>query len=156
MSDTALMLFKPEFNLIERRRFYPLIRDYLTLFNLSVEKECEICTRDEKELLFDCVYSRLLKNARSKYEDNCIGGYTYLALKAQITDEQLFREWVSPQNIALSLKEDCYYLQKDGQKVINPFCPYQRRLFTESTTSVHLFLLSKNSSLSWSEIKPLF
>lgn len=156
MSETALMLFKPEFKPEDRTRFLPLIRDSLREYGLSVMDECEVNGRNKKMDLFDRVYSRLLQNARQPLSGRTIGGYAYLKATPDITEEQLFREWISPDNPALRTGEDCYHLQKGDLNVLNPFCPYQRRLFTDSPVSVRLFLITKSGSRSWEEIKLLF
>lgn len=156
MSDTAIMFFKPEFTLADRKKFTPVIRGYLAAFNLTVENTCEVMNREAKADLFDSVYSKLLENAKRPLEQGYIGAFAYLISQPGITDEYLFREWVSPQNPAFRLGDDNYYLQKGNLSVVNPFCPYQRKLFTESASPVHLFLLRKHGNLSWSEIKPLF
>ena len=156
MSDTAVMFFKPEFTLADRTKLTPIIRKYLTAFNLTIENTCEVGSREAKTDLFDRIYSRLLENARRQLEHGYIGAFAYLASQPGATDEHLFKEWVSPTNPALRLGDDNYYQQRDNLLVLNPFCPYQRKLFTESASPVHLFLLRKHGDLSWSEIKPLF
>ena len=156
MSDSALMFFKPEFTPEDRVRYFPIIRHYLDAYGLSIEADCEVFAHDEKELIFDRVYAKLLKNARQPLSGNVIGGYAYLKTATGADEQQLFHEWISPQNPALLTGDDNYYLQKDDLRVVNPFCPYQRRLFIESQGSVHLFIISGNGARTWTEIKPLF
>ncbi|CCG86214.1 hypothetical protein [Erwinia piriflorinigrans] len=156
MSDRALMFLKPEFTPEDRARYFPVIRHYLDAYGLSIEADCEVLAHDEKEALFDRVYSKLLKNARQPLSGKVIGGYAYLKTASGADEEQLFHEWISPQNPALRTGEDNYYLQKDDLRVVNPFCPYQRRLFIESQGSAHLFIISRNGARPWAEIKPLF
>lgn len=156
MSDRALMFFKPEFTLKDRARYFPIIRHYLDAYGLSIEADCEVLAKDEKEAIFDSVYSKLLENARQPLSGKVIGGYAYLKTATAADEEKLFREWIDPQNPALRTGEDNYYLQKDDLRVVNPFCPYQRRLFIESQGSAHLFIINRNDARPWAEIKPLF
>ncbi|PIF06759.1 hypothetical protein [Candidatus Pantoea floridensis] len=156
MSDRALMFFKPEFTPEDRARYFPVIRHYLDAYGLSIEDDCEVHARDEKEVIFERVYERLLKNARQPQSGKVIGGFSYLEMATGADEKQLFQEWISPLNPALRTGEDNYYLQKDDLRVVNPFCPHQRRLFIESRGSAHLFLIRRNGALSWSETKPLF
>ncbi|RZK07222.1 MAG: hypothetical protein EOO84_11075 [Pantoea sp.] len=153
MSNTAVMFYKPEFTQSDRKRFAPLIKEYLTVFGLSINDECLVLGSKSKAELFDRVYSQLLANARRSFEHSYIGAYTYLTSRPEITAEQLFSEWISPQNPACRLGEDQYYLQRGELRVVNPFCPYQRKAFIESDSSVHLFLLSKKGNRPWSDIK---
>jgi len=156
MSDTALMFFKPEFLPQDRERFLPLVREHLNDYGLVITADCEVFARDQKAILFDRVYAKLLQNARQPFIENKIGGYTYLEATPEVTEEQLFDEWISPLNPALCDGEDNYYLMKDGVRVVNPFCPYQRKRFVESPVSVRLFLVRKSTPLPWGRIKPLF
>ncbi|MGG6175945.1 hypothetical protein ACQV2C_12180 [Pantoea allii] len=156
MSDTALMMFKPEFLPEDRERFLPLVREYLNDYGLVITSDCEVIARDQKAILFDRVYSRLLQNARKPFIENMVGGYAYLEATPELTEKQLFDEWVSPHNPALREGEDNYYLMKDDVRVVNPFCPYQRKRFIESPVSVRLFLVRKSTPLPWERIKPLF
>lgn len=156
MSDRALMFFKPEFPPEDRAQYFPIIRHYLDAYGLSIEADCEVHASHEKEAIFDRVYARLLKNARQPLSGRVIGGFSYLKTVAGADEEQLFQEWVSPLNPALRTGEDNYYLQKDDLRVVNPFCPYQRRLFIESIGSAHLFLIRRSGALSWAETKTLF
>lgn len=155
MSDRALMFFKPEFTPEDRIRHFRMIRRYLDMYGLSIEADSEVHARDKKEAIFDRVYARLLNNARQPQSGKVIGGFTYLQAVADADEEQLFREWISPLNPALRTGEDNYYLQRGDLRVINPFCPYQRRLFIETQGSVHLFIIRRSGAMSWAEIKPL-
>lgn len=155
MSDRALMFFKPEFTPADRAHYFRVIRRYLEAYSLSIEADCEVHERDKKEAIFDRVYARLLNNARQPLSGKVIGGYCYLKTATDVDEEQLFQEWISPLNPAQRIGEDNYYLQKGDLRVVNPFCPYQRRLFIEAQGSVHLFIIRRSGALSWAEIKPL-
>ncbi|QKJ89267.1 hypothetical protein PMPD1_4369 (plasmid) [Paramixta manurensis] len=149
------MFFKPEFTPEDRARYFRVIRRYLDAYGLSIEADSEVHARDKKEAIFDRVYARLLNNARQPQSGKVIGGFSYLKTVADADEEQLFREWISPLNPALRTGEDNYYLHMGDLRVINPFCPYQRRLFIETQGSVHLFIIRRSGAMSWAEIKPL-
>ncbi|MGK3115849.1 hypothetical protein [Candidatus Pantoea formicae] len=155
MSDRALMFFKPEFTSEDRTRYFSVVRRYLDAYGLSIEADSEVHDRDKKEIIFDRVYARLLNNAQQPLSGKVIGGFTYLKTASDADEEQLFQEWISPHNPALRMGEDNYYLQRGDFRVVNPFCPHQRRLFIETPGSVHLFIIRRSGSLSWAEIKPL-
>lgn len=156
MSELALMFLKPEFTLSEREEYFPIIKNYLERYGLNIEKNVKVYSYENKKALFDAIYSTLLKHAYQLQSGDEIGSFEYLNKFSSVSNVELFKEWISPENPAFKIENDRYFIKKENLKVINPFCPYQRKMFINVPVPVHLFLIRKNKQMSWSELKARF
>ncbi|MBS1206810.1 MAG: hypothetical protein H6R25_3709 [Proteobacteria bacterium] len=156
MSDLAIMFFKPEFHQQDRERLSPLFADFMNKWGIEVIDNIQVVGEDNKSKLFNRVYASLIKNSNLDESDGFVGSFKYLKRYKSFQAEHLFNEWIKPENIPKRLCEDKYYIQLDGINVINPFCPWQKKLFVESSESVELFLIKKRTSIPWSLLKERF
>ncbi|WP_272570043.1 hypothetical protein [Providencia sp. PROV255] len=156
MCDVGLMMIKPEVPLDSRRQLFPLIKYYLSKFNMHVLDNVLVEGDISKSIVFDVVYQELLKNATSKLERGLIGSYDFLKLHSEYTERDLYDLWVSPNNIPNYLVRDCYYLELCGLKILSPFFPHQRSMFISSTNPAHIFIVRKSIEYSWQILKERF
>ncbi|MXP68011.1 hypothetical protein [Pantoea sp. Aalb] len=156
MSEIALMFFKPEFNIFARKYYFPLIHYYLKRYQLNIERNIQVYSYKKKAILFDEIYSEILNYSYQSQLGSTIGSFEYLKKFKNISDLDLFKQWNSLKESILKIGKDQYFIQNKEFKILNPFCPYQRKMFINIPVSIHLFIIKKKSFLSWIELKSCF
>ncbi|PQQ29129.1 hypothetical protein [Photorhabdus hindustanensis] len=138
MSEIALMMLKPEFNISDRKKLYPKLINYMRVHNISIIEEFTTNNRYIKEIIFDGIYNNLLKNANLQQKGNEIGSYNFIRY-----------------NNVIKLGDDKYALKKRFT-CYKPFLSYAKKLFVFSFVPLHLFIIRRSKYSTWEILKKEF